>query len=101
MRINDKQQRAIVESIRETFGDEARVFLFGSRTDDTRRGGDVDLLVELPQKKPDLLSDKIRAIGRIQRRIGEQKIDLVVTDGSAADEQTLIVLNARRQAVPL
>lgn len=46
MRLTPDQVRQIRECIREAFGDDSRTWLFGSRTDDTRRGGDVDLYVE-------------------------------------------------------
>lgn len=46
MRLDPDQVRQIRECIRETFGAGSRTWLFGSRTDDRRRGGDVDLYVE-------------------------------------------------------
>jgi len=57
------------------FDPEARIWLFGSRVDDRRRGGDIDLAV---------LSRRIHREDRhairheICERIGEQKIDLVI-----------------------
>ena len=47
MRLTERQRQAIVDSIQETFGAQARTFLFGSRTDDSKFGGDIDLLVEV------------------------------------------------------
>lgn len=46
MRLNPAQTRLILQCVRQQFGDDARVMLFGSRLDDKARGGDVDLLVE-------------------------------------------------------
>jgi len=101
MRLSSSQQQAITDSIRETFGPEAKTFLFGSRTDDSLFGGDIDLLVEVPSLGTGTLVQKLQAVGRIQRKIGEQKIDLVVTDGNPEQESLLIVQNARKQGIPL
>ena len=46
MRLTPKQARVILECLRQQFGADAKVKLFGSRLDDSSRGGDVDLLVE-------------------------------------------------------
>ena len=46
MRLTATQTRVILDCIRQQFGADASVMLFGSRLDDTARGGDVDLLVE-------------------------------------------------------
>ena len=46
MRISSAQTRLILDCVRPQFGADAQVMLFGSRLDDTARGGDVDLLVE-------------------------------------------------------
>ena len=58
---------------------EAKIYLFGSRTDDTKKGGDIDLLVvsnKLTKKEMRLL--------RIDfyEHFGEQKIDIILDDGS-------------------
>ena len=46
MRLSAAQTQLIVRCVRQQFGADARVMLFGSRLDDTARGGDVDLLIE-------------------------------------------------------
>lgn len=45
MRLTSSQRERIVRAIREHVGQDATVWLYGSRTADNRRGGDVDLLV--------------------------------------------------------
>jgi predicted nucleotidyltransferase len=47
MRITSLQQEAIRKITAELAGDDAILILFGSRIDDDKRGGDLDLLVEL------------------------------------------------------
>ena len=45
MRLSTTQTEVILSCVRAQFGADAQVMLFGSRLDDTARGGDVDLLV--------------------------------------------------------
>ena len=53
MQLTPEQTQAIRQRIHQHMGIHARIWLFGSRVDDSRRGGDVDLYVE-PQTAPDL-----------------------------------------------
>ena len=46
MRITEEQACIIRNVVENEFENDARIWLFGSRTDDGRRGGDVDLLIE-------------------------------------------------------
>jgi len=45
MRLSNLQIQKINATIRQYVGVDTQVYLFGSRTDDTTRGGDVDLLI--------------------------------------------------------
>lgn len=56
MRLTSNQTRLITDRIRHHFGAQAKIWLFGSRVDDHKRGGDVDLYVETdhPEILPEL-----------------------------------------------
>ena len=45
MRLSDLQRSTLTAAVRRHFGASARLWVFGSRTDDTVRGGDFDLMV--------------------------------------------------------
>ena len=49
MRLTPTQHQQILQATRLNFGANANVWLFGSRVDDSLRGGDVDLYVETDQ----------------------------------------------------
>ena len=75
MRFSQSEQTAICETVRE-FDSFARVFVFGSRIDEMAKGGDIDLFI-LSKRLP--LLQQIRLKLRLYDRLGEQKIDLIVT----------------------
>jgi predicted nucleotidyltransferase len=75
MRLSSFEIQAIKESAREVFG-ECKIYLFGSRVDDLKKGGDIDLYIQLPQKPHFLAKPKFLAL--LKRKIGEQKIDVVI-----------------------
>lgn len=80
MRLNHTNRQIICEAVRELFGDEAKVLVFGSRTDSSVRGGDIDLLVELPRVMQDEMEKGLKLTARLQRRLGDQRIDVIVVD---------------------
>jgi len=79
MRLTRDQIAAIRQAAEESFGEGSQVWLFGSRVDDRRRGGDIDLLVRPAQAAciPDL-KRKVRFLGRLERSLGERKVDVLV-----------------------
>lgn len=82
MRLSQQTQQIIRDTVREIFGTEANVKLFGSRTNDDARGGDIDLLVELPSVTAEISRKTIQLTARLQLRIGDQPIDVLVLDPS-------------------
>lgn len=78
MRLSEKQVDLIKSAAAEIFGAETRVWLFGSRVDDQRRGGDIDLYLELPAEMNHRdAALEMRFWARLQRDLGEQRIDIV------------------------
>lgn len=82
MRLSQQAQQIIRDTVREVFGVEANVKLFGSRVDDDARGGDIDLLVELPSITTEIERKTMQLTARLQLRIGDQPIDVLVLDPS-------------------
>lgn len=75
-------RRAVVRACAEAPAKWRRIVLFGSRADPNRRGGDIDLLVEL---EPGQAADTYRLTQRLrlalEDEIGEQRVDIVLDDG--------------------
>jgi len=79
MRLTNEQRTAICESFEKLFFEGDSLWLFGSRTDDSLRGGDIDLYIETNQENATLVYDRrFKLSSDIQRKIGEQKIDIVI-----------------------
>lgn len=76
MRLNSKEIQSIVRIAKEIYGEDVSVYLFGSRTDDTKRGGDIDLLIRTESPKKGIL-DRIRMKARLKQTLGDQKIDII------------------------
>ena len=95
MRLSQKEIEAIKTNF-EKFFDEGVLYLFGSRVDDTRRGGDIDLYIAT-QNRENLVAKKIKFSASLQREIGEQKIDIVLDYGN----NRLIDKKAKEQGVVL
>jgi len=78
MRLTDTEVAAIKECATVVFGRDAEIRLFGSRADDRRRGGDIDLHVVAHDPERVGLENEIRFLVMLKDRIGDQKIDVIV-----------------------
>jgi len=78
MRVTPEQIKSIKHIISEVVGEEVNVILFGSRTDDSQRGGDVDILLEMSNKSknPAWLAARISA--KISRIMMGRKVDVLI-----------------------
>ena len=83
----DAQQAAALEKALENVEDE--VYLFGSRIDEEKKGGDIDILI-FSKQDPYKLSQEISI--RYFREC-EEKIDVVVMDKDDLTEEQKAFLN--------
>jgi len=79
MRLTPQQVEQIRTVVAAQAGADAQVRLLGSRVDDRARGGDVDILVELPSPVQDPAPLAARIAGRISRAMGGRKVDVVLS----------------------
>lgn len=75
MRLQRDEINIIKSTLHETIED-AKIFLFGSRTDDTKKGGDIDLFVQT--QKNITLKDELKILARMEFRGIERKVDLII-----------------------
>lgn len=95
MRLTEFEHRTILSSFNEIFG-KGNIYLFGSRVDDHKRGGDIDLYIE-PEDCDRLSEKKIQFLILLESLIGEQKIDIVFH----RDSNRLIEQEAKTKGVHL
>jgi predicted nucleotidyltransferase len=95
MRLSVIQQQSILQTLCQNFGDATKVWLFGSRVDDLRRGGDVDLYVETSNVST--LLTKLRCKMALEERL-DLPVDLIIKDQRKDDP---IYKIAKREGVQL
>lgn len=78
MRLSPAELAAIRNTVRTVAGSSARVLLFGSRVDDSARGGDIDLLVELDSPVDSAVRLSARIGARLQQVLGDRRIDVLI-----------------------
>jgi predicted nucleotidyltransferase len=85
MRLTERQRQTIKSVVAEIVGSDSRVWLFGSRLDDNRKGGDIDLLIETDRVVPNRASTLCKLDGRLAMRLGDRKFDLLLKDAQSSD----------------
>ena len=99
MRLSPHARSIIRRTTADVFGARACVRLFGSRVDDALRGGDIDLLVELPAPDADKHRHSLTLVAKLQQQLGDQPIDVLVIDPDTTE--LAIHRQARATGVPL
>jgi len=76
MRLSSRLHNILIRAIKESFGD-VSVYLFGSRVDDSKKGGDIDLAINVTIPKDEFRQKKITFLAILSRLNVDFKIDLV------------------------
>lgn len=95
MRLTASQIETIQDTVQHMLGTGAAVSVFGSRLDEHRRGGDVDLLIEA-ERQPDLLQ-RASLKNQLEQRL-QLPVDLVT---ASFDQPSAFARVAKAQAVRL
>jgi len=75
MRLRNLEKESIIKAVKSIDPD-SRIYLFGSRVDDNRKGGDIDLLIITDKISLDAKLDIKR---KIFQEVEEQKIDIILS----------------------
>lgn len=80
MRITEIEKTIIKSAVKKHFGRNADVYIFGSRVNDDRKGGDIDLYIATDMPTSAIIREKISLLMDIEKSLGEQKIDVVINN---------------------
>ena len=98
MRLSTQEQKSIITNFKQIFP-YAKLYLFGSRVDDTKKGGDIDLYIETHSSEYSY-SKLLDFNSLVQEEIGLQKIDIVINKLDKKTDKS-IYINAKKQGVLL
>lgn len=76
MRLSKRVISILQDNIKKSFGD-VNIYLFGSRTDDNKRGGDIDLAIDTNISKQEFRKKKSLFLSLLMRIDFDYKIDIV------------------------
>nr|VFJ55979.1 MAG: hypothetical protein BECKFM1743C_GA0114222_101678 [Candidatus Kentron sp. FM]VFJ58279.1 MAG: hypothetical protein BECKFM1743A_GA0114220_102112 [Candidatus Kentron sp. FM]VFK11612.1 MAG: hypothetical protein BECKFM1743B_GA0114221_101983 [Candidatus Kentron sp. FM] len=89
LRLSDRLTREVSSALAEGFGP-TQAIVFGSRTDSTRRGGDIDIAVPGGLSQQEFRAAKAKFLAHLIRRGFDLDIDLVqLSDASALLQQEI------------
>jgi uncharacterized protein len=78
MRLTPAQIDAIKSTATAVLGEGAQVTLFGSRVNDTAKGGDVDLMIEVLQDLADPAVMSVRIASKVSRAMHGRRVDVLL-----------------------
>ena len=99
MRITSAQVQTTKSTVDRILGSSNRVWLFGSRTDDEKWGGDLDLLIETDVPVANRAETLCRLYGALIMALGDRKLDILIKD--ARTQEAPIHKIARRTGIRL
>ena len=99
MRLTADQVQAIRQTAQRVLGAGARVSVFGSRTIENRKGGDIDLFFETDAPLENRAKVLCRLHGALTLALGERRIDIILKDANTPPAPVFEI--AKRTGIPL
>jgi len=99
MRLTPLQKQTIKSSINRVLGVPCHIWLFGSRVDADKRGGDIDILVETETVLSNRAEMLCRLQGALVMALGDRKLDILLKDARSGEAPVFEI--ARRTGVRL
>ena len=93
MRLSNFEIESITKLASRHFGSDVQVFLYGSRTSNHLRGGDIDLYIRNTNGEHLNARTKINFITDLILQIGDQKIDVVLDHPDKKDSVFFKTIN--------
>ena len=90
MRLTQQQVSTIIDTTQAVAGARSGVWLYGSRLDDSRRGGDIDLMVE--SNPPVNLLQRVRIKIALEAKLNRPVDVLALNEGTTASPFTQIAM---------
>ena len=79
VRLSQEDLTALVELFHKHFLKNDRLWIFGSRADLSKKGGDIDIYIETKIENLDhAINAKANFLWDLESKIGEQKVDVVL-----------------------
>ncbi len=95
IRLRKNEIDAIIRIFHQYYKKTDHLWIFGSRTDKNKRGGDIDLYMESNASLDEINEKKIKFLVALKEEIGDQKIDLVVR--SLSSEKNLAIYKEAKE----
>jgi|GEM_PF-240895 hypothetical protein len=76
MRITTLEKNLFIKLSRLHFGQTVHCYLFGSRVNDLKKGGDIDLYIEA--STPVNMQKKLNFLVDVEKQVTSRKVDLIV-----------------------
>lgn len=80
MRLTEAMQQIIKTEVYKFLGHDSQIILFGSRVDDSQKGGDIDLFIQTPQYLSNKVEAECQLSARLYMKLGGQKVDVLIKD---------------------
>jgi len=92
-----QEQQLTIKKLASDFFNTSKVLIFGSRADVNKKGGDIDIYIQT-NKKENILKSKLSFLREFEKIFGEQKVDLLIDNGTKNRE---IFEIAKREGIAL